>query len=146
MSQTGHACSTQAVCVFAMQYATYGRTGCSFLLLGLRCISKAAVPAPPGDLGKLRLSATIPIAVAVAIQVACVLIIVFALLVLVKQVEAAENPDVPPGLTFQQTMSTAYTTLEGGAKGDEAAASLAAAGTLAPMLPGMDSTYGLPFL
>jgi hypothetical protein len=63
----------------------------------LRCISKAALPAAPGDLGKLRLSATIPIAVAVGIQVACVLIIVFALPVLVKQVEAAESPDVPQG-------------------------------------------------
>lgn len=50
------------------------------------------------------------------------------------------------GLTFQQTITTAYTALEGGLKGHEAAASLAAAGTLAPMQPGMDSTYGLPIL
>jgi uncharacterized membrane protein AbrB (regulator of aidB expression) len=85
-----------ALCL--LQYATYGRTGCSFLLLGLRSISKALLPAAPGELGKLRLSASMHIAVAVALQLACVLIIVFALPVLVRQVEAAEDPVVPTGV------------------------------------------------
>lgn len=48
------------------------------------------------------------------------------------------------GLNFQQTIAEACAAEEDSPNGDEAAASLLPSGTLAAMMPGMDSVYGMP--
>lgn len=80
-----------------MQYSTYGRTSCVLLMVALRCISKAAIPAAKGDLDRLRLSASVHFAVAAAILLACVLVVAFAIPALAQQVAEKEHPTVPGG-------------------------------------------------
>jgi hypothetical protein len=48
------------------------------------------------------------------------------------------------GLNFQQTIAEACAAEKDSPDGDEAAASLLPSGTLAAMMPGMDSVYGMP--
>lgn len=50
------------------------------------------------------------------------------------------------GLSFEQTLNTAYTAMEGGPQGEAAAAALQAACSLAPLQPTGASTFGLPLL
>lgn len=55
-------------------------------------------------------------------------------------------PATCTGLTFQQTLNTAYTVVQGGPQGEAAAAALQAACSLAPMQPTIGSTFGLPLM
>jgi hypothetical protein len=50
------------------------------------------------------------------------------------------------GLSFPQTLTTAYTVLQGGPQAEAAAAALQAACSLAPMQPTVESTFGLPLM
>lgn len=93
-----------------VQYATYGRTLCFWLMLSLRCITKATIPVAEGDLDRLRLSASVHFAVGAALLLACVLIIAYAIPALAQQVADTVNPDVPTGESEPRRIQTVCST------------------------------------